>query len=263
MGRKFWNIRAAADEPGVGELLLYGPIGPDDGLGWLLDEVTPKQFREDMDALGDIGELRVFMNSSGGDVFAGQAIHTMLQRHPASVTVYIDGLAASIASVVAMAGDRVIMPRNAMMMVHNPWTIGVGDAEEFRHIADTLEQIRESLIAAYQSKTAMDREDLLPLLDAETWMTADEAVEMGFADEIEETKQIAASLAAPGKLVVNGMTFDLERYHNRPVLSATEGSALNVPSPQLENTRQAADEAECLYGEYQLIMASRYAGITG
>ena len=107
MSRKFWTFRNAA-EPGTGDLLIYGPIGSDDGLAWLFDELTPKEFRADLEALGDISELRVFINSPGGDVFAGQAIHSILQRHPAKITVYIDGLAASAAVLPVMAGDRVV-----------------------------------------------------------------------------------------------------------------------------------------------------------
>lgn len=217
MGRKFWQMRAAANESGVGELLLYGLIGPDDGMGWLFDEITPKDFAADLEALGEISELRVFINSEGGDVFAGQAIHSMLKRHSAHVTVYVDGLAASIASVVAMAGDRVVMPSNAMMMVHSPWTIAAGNAGEFRKMAETLDQVRESLIAAYQGKTSMDREELLGLLEAETWMTAEEAVEFGFADEVEESKQIAAALVGDKRVEINGVTFDLGRFRNAPM----------------------------------------------
>lgn len=224
-GRVFWEFRAAeqADQessPKTGELLLYGPIGPDDGMGWLFDEVTPKQFRADLDALGAIEELRVYINSPGGDVFAGQAIYSMLTRHPAHVTVHVDGLAASIASVVAMAGDTVIMPRNAMMMVHNPWTFGVGDAREFRKLAETLDQIRESMLAVYESKTGLERPRLLGLLNAETWMTAEEALDLGFADQIEETRQVAAALVRPGVLNVNGLEIDLGRYRNPPSFAA-------------------------------------------
>jgi len=214
--RKFWQFRASADEPTSGELLLYGPIGADDGLGWLFDDITPKQFHEELTGLGDITDLKVMINSPGGDVFAGQAIHSMLVRHPANVTVYVDGLAASIASIVAMAGDTVVMPRNAMMMIHNPWTIGIGDAREFRKLAETLDGVRDSIVAAYESKTGKTRAELLPLLNAETWMTADEAVEMGFADEIEQTKKVAASLVRPGILAVNGQEIDLGRYRNAP-----------------------------------------------
>jgi len=217
MPRKFWQFRNAT-EPGEGDLLIYGPIGSDDGLSWLFDELSPKQFREELDALGDISHLRVFINSPGGDVFAGQAIHSILKRHPANVTVYIDGLAASAAVLPVMAGDKVIMPRNAMMMVHNPWTIAVGDSSEFRKVADTLDRVREAIISAYEDKTGMDRDELLAMLEAETWMSAEEAVENGFADEIEEARPIAASALGHGKFMVNGVVVDLSRYDKLPKL---------------------------------------------
>lgn len=224
--RKFWEFKAAeGGESKDAELLLYGPIGADDGLGWLFDDMTPKQFHEELTDLGDVENLRVMINSPGGDVFAGQAIHSMLTRHPANVTVYIDGLAASIASIVAMAGDTVVMPRNAMMMIHNPWTVALGDAREFRKLAETLDGIRDAMIAAYESKTGKDRAELLPLLNAETWMTADEAVEMGFADQIEEKKKVAASLVRPGILAINGREFDLGHYRNAPTFPDAERDA--------------------------------------
>lgn len=215
--RKFWEFRAVT-EPGVGELLLYGIIGSDSDLfSWFFDEITPRQFKEELDALG-LGEgdtLRVYINSDGGDVFAGQAIHSMLARHPATVEVYVDGLAASIASVIAMAGDVIRMPRNAMMMIHAPWTIAMGNAEDFRELADTLDQVTESIIAAYQRKTDMSREEIIDLLRAETWMTAEEAVERGFADEIEEARQVAAAVRGT-EMTVNGQRFDLSRFRNPP-----------------------------------------------
>src|SRR5690606_6275695 len=129
---------AAADDEKVGELLLYGPISD---FSWWGDEVTPKQFKEELDALGDIGELRVYINSPGGDVFAGQAILSMLKRHSARKVVYVDGLAASAASIVAMAGDTIRMPRNAMMMIHNAWTITAGNANDLREVADALDRV--------------------------------------------------------------------------------------------------------------------------
>lgn len=212
---KFWTIRAAEDAPDVAELLLYGEISD---VTWWGDEVTPKQFKADLDALGNVREIKVYINSIGGDVFAGQAIHSMLRRHPAKVTVYIDGLAASIASVVAMAGDVVYMPRNAMMMLHNPWSLAVGNAEVFRKMAEDLDKIRESMVAAYQDKSGLDRDKIIELMDAETWLTAEEAVKLGFADEIEEAKQVAASLAG-GCLVINGQMCDLRRFRNPPDLA--------------------------------------------
>jgi ATP-dependent Clp protease protease subunit len=211
---KFWAFKnATKDKPA--ELALYGPISSE---SWWGDEVTPKQFKEDLDALGDVDELSVYINSDGGDVFAGQAIHSMLRRHKAKITVYVDGLAASIASVVAMAGDVIRMPRNAMMMIHNPWTIALGNAEDFRKMAEDLDKIRESIITTYQDKSGMDKDKIVELMDAETWLTAEEAVEYGLADELEETKAVAASLDS-GALVVNGQRMDLSRYKHPPQLA--------------------------------------------
>ena len=245
--RKFWEIRAAADAPGTGELLLYGPIGADGGIAWLFDDITPTQFKADLDALGDITELRVFINSDGGDVFAGQAIHSILKRHRAHVTVYIDGLAASIAAVVAMAGDTVIMPRNAMMMVHNPFASQIGDAEEFRKMAETLDQVRESIIAAYESKTGMEHDELLDLLNAETWMTAEEAVAFGFADEIEAEKKIAASAVGHGHVMLNGQVFDLSRFEHPPEAQAFIDPDNDAPHDTYANHATAVMDALAQY----------------
>lgn len=208
--KPFWSFRNSAT--GSGQLYLYGPI---DSMTWWGDEITPARFLADLTALGDIAQLDVYINSDGGDVFAGQAILSMLKRHPANVTVHVDGLAASIASVIAMAGDQVLMPRNAMMMIHNPWSFMMGNSADFRKMADDLDQIRESLIAAYQDKTGMDRDKLVALLDAETWLTADEAVAYGFADEIEQSKTVAASVRN-GRLTINGQEMDLSLYRNTP-----------------------------------------------
>ena len=185
---RFWNFIKNADN--TGELQLYGEIADST---WWGDEVTPKDFKKDLDALGDISVLNVYINSPGGDVFAGQAIHSMLKRHKAKVNVYIDGLAASIASVIAMAGDKIIMPKNAMMMIHNPWTWAFGNSNDFRKLADDLDKIRESMIAAYLEKAKdLGEENLAELLDAETWLTAEDALAYGFIDEIDESKAVAA-----------------------------------------------------------------------
>ena len=130
---KFWNFKA---QDGNGELMLYGEIS---SATWYGDEITPKQFKDDLDSLGDIENLNIYINSGGGDVFAGQAIYTMLKRHKAFKTVYIDGLAASIASVIAMAGDKIIMPKNAIMMIHNAWTVVAGNKDELRKMADDMD----------------------------------------------------------------------------------------------------------------------------
>lgn len=186
--KKFWNFRNSTEKSA--ELLLYGVISD---TSWWDDEVTPKQFAEDLKALGDIDELTVRINSPGGDVFAGQTIYSLIKAHKAKVTVCVDGLAASIASVIAMSGDTVIMPKNAMLMIHNPWAWAYGNANDFRKMADDLDKIRESLIAVYQDKTGMEREKIIEMLDAETWLTAAEAKEYGFADNVDE-KRVAASV---------------------------------------------------------------------
>ncbi len=147
--KKFWEFKAKANNKG--ELSIYGPISE---YSWWGDEVTPKLFKSDLDALGDVDEIDVFINSGGGDVFAGQAIHSMLKRHKATINVYVDGLAASIASVIAMAGDKVTVPKNAMIMIHKAWSWGSGNSDDFRKLADDLEKIEETIINAYQEKSA-------------------------------------------------------------------------------------------------------------
>ena len=188
--KKFWNFKALDDK--TGELTLYGEISD---VTWWGDEITPKQFKEDLDALGDIDTLNVYINSPGGDVFAGQTIYSMLKRHKAQKNVYVDGLAASIASLVAMAGDKIIMPANAMMMIHSPWTIALGNAQKFRKLADDLDKIRDSMVVAYESRSALTAEEVVEFMDAETWLSAKDCLEYGFADEIEEAKQAAACIS--------------------------------------------------------------------
>lgn len=230
MGKiKFWSFR---NENGNAQLHIYGPI---DSMDWWGDEITPNTFKSELDALGDVSELSVYINSDGGDVFAGQTIHTMLKRHKAFINIYIDGLAASIASVIAMAGDKVYMPRNSMMMVHNPWTIAMGNSSDFRKMADDLDSIRESLIAAYQEKSGMERDAIIALLDAETWLTADEAVNLGFADEVEQQKEIAASLQS-GTLKINGQEMDLKKFKHAPKMIVTSNQTTDSPDERLQKS---------------------------
>jgi len=208
---KFWQFKNTADE-NIGELMIYGDIS---SYSWYGDDISPKNFKDDLDKLGDITELNIYINSNGGDVFAGQAIYSMIKRHKAKVTVHIDGLAASIASVIAMAGDVVHMPANAMLMIHNPWTFSFGDSVELRKIADTLDKIRESTIAVYQEKSGLTEKKIIAMMDAETWLTAKDSKDLGFADEIDEEKQIAASIDGDF-LMMNGQKMDLSRYKNAP-----------------------------------------------
>ena len=190
----FYVIKANAD-PAVGELYLYGDIVPGEWAKWDDEDRTAANIRDELAALGDITTLNIYINSGGGDVFQGQAIYSILKRHSAEKNVFIDGLAASAASFIAMAGDTVIMPRNAMIMVHNPWTIALGFAEDLRTVADMLDKVREAMKAAYLAKIKITDAELTQLLDAESWLTADEAYTYGFADEIADEVQIAASVS--------------------------------------------------------------------
>ena len=190
--KPFWDIKAAAK--GVGEVYIYGLVT---AYKWDDTDVTAADFKRDLDALGDIKTLNVYINSPGGSVFQGQAIYTILKRHTAYKNVYVDGLAASIASLVAMAGDTIFMPKNAMMMVHEPMNIiFMGNAQDFRKAADDLDKIGESMKASYMAKLdgKTTEEKLSELLAAETWLTAVECFEYGFCDELLDEKQIAASV---------------------------------------------------------------------
>jgi len=187
---KYWDIKAEAEKTGA--LVLYGSISNAQVWG---DEVTPKLIDEELKALGGIETLNVHINSGGGNVFAAQAIYSIVKRHPAQTkNAYIDGLAASAASLIPMACDKVYMPSNAMMMIHNPWAWTGGNASELRKTADILDGVREAMLNVYEEKTGQEKETLAKLLDDETWMTAEEALSMGFADEIEQERKIAASI---------------------------------------------------------------------
>lgn len=218
--QKTWRVRAAADEPKVGELLLYGDFGYDDFISEMFGEITAKQVRAELDALGEVDEIRLYVNSMGGNPFTGQAINAILARHPARVSAYIDGICASAATLPVMAADRVVMPKGALMMIHKPATALYGNATEMRQTASILDTVEESMVATYQAKTGLDAARIKTMLAAHstdgTWMTAEEAVEMGFADEIEQAKQVAAALVRPGILAVNDQEFDVSRFKNVP-----------------------------------------------
>ena len=167
---RYWSLKALSATRA--ELRIYGII---DTFKFFDEEgvVTPGEIAEELDAMGpDISAIDVFVNSPGGNVFAGQAIHSMLVRHRAEVTVTVDGLAASIASVIAMAGDRVLMPANALMMLHDPMALAFGNAAEMRKMASVLDTVREGMVEAYMRRWSGTRAALVEALQAETWYTA-------------------------------------------------------------------------------------------
>lgn len=177
MKRKFWNWVRDEGEPSV--LVLNGEISDET---WFGDEVTPKLFKDDLDKCQ--GDIAVWINSPGGDVFAAAQIYNMLMDYPHNVTVKIDGLAASAASVIAMAGTEVQMSPVAMMMIHNPMTVAIGDSAEMQKAIAMLDEVKESIMNAYEIKTGLTRAKISHLMDAESWFNAKKAVELGFADKI-------------------------------------------------------------------------------
>lgn len=174
--RRFWNW--VKNDNGR-TLYLEGAIAEET---WLGDEVTPKQFKSEL--MGEEGDVTVWINSPGGDVFAAAQIYNMLMDYTGNITVKIDGIAASAASVIAMAGGEVMMSPVSMMMIHNPITIAIGDTEEMNKAIGMLKEVKESIINAYELKTGQSRAKISHLMDAESWMNAKKAVELGFADSI-------------------------------------------------------------------------------
>ncbi len=168
------------------EISIYDSIG-----GY---EINAKQFAEDLKGL-DVDTIHLRINSPGGSVIDGNAIFNALKRHSAKVITHIDGLAASMASVIAMAGDEVHMADNALLMIHNPWTVSMGDADDLRADADLLDKMRDIILTSY-GRSQYSAEELIDLMDAETWMTAQEALDAGFIDTIETGLRAAAELTA-------------------------------------------------------------------
>ena len=184
--KKFWNWKNRTvlnQETNLEQtervLFLNGTIAED---SWFADDVTPQLFKEEL--VSGSGDITVWINSPGGDCVAAAQIYNMLREYEGSVTVKIDGIAASAASVIAMAGDKVLMSPVSMMMIHNPMTIAFGDSGEMQRAIDMLASVKDSIINAYELKTGLSRTKLAHLMDAETWMDAGKAVELGFADSI-------------------------------------------------------------------------------
>ena len=174
---KFWNWVRNSDESRT--LYLNGTIAEE---SWFDDDITPAAFKAEL--LAGEGDITVWINSPGGDCVAASQIYSMLMDYKGAVTVKIDGIAASAASVIAMAGTTVLMAPTALMMVHNPLTVAIGDTEEMQKAIAMLDEVKESIINAYEIKTGLSRARLSHLMDAETWMDANKAVELGFADGI-------------------------------------------------------------------------------
>ena len=189
MSDEWFTFRAAAESANnMPEIEIYQQIGGDPyDYGYA---TSAKKFAKELKALGDVDDIAVYLNSPGGEVFEGQAIHTLLANHKAKIHVRVDGLAASIASVIMMAGDEISIPKNAMVMIHRASGIAFGDASSMRETANTLEKIEGSIRQAYMRHVDIDEDKLTEMMNEETWMTGEEAVELGFAHVLLESAPI-------------------------------------------------------------------------
>lgn len=178
MNQKFWNW-VKNEDTGESVMYLYSAIAE---TTWFQDDVTPEMFRSELK--NHPGDVTVFLNSPGGDVFAASQIYTMLRNHKGNVTVKIDGIAASAASIVAMAGDQTLISPTGYLMCHNPMTVAMGNKSELEHAITMLDEIKEGIINAYVRKSHLSRAKIAKLMDEETWMNAEKALQLGFVDGI-------------------------------------------------------------------------------
>ena len=216
MSRKFWNwVRNDNDER---ILMLNGEISNET---WFGDEITPKEFRGELNS--GQGKVTVWINSPGGDCFAAAQIYNMLMEYSGTVDVHIDGIAASAASVIAMAGNHVAISPVGMMMIHNPATVSIGDEREMKKAMEMLSEVKESIINAYELKTGLPRKQLSNMMNAESWMNAQKAVELGFADSIlydgddegDEPEGMIFSRAAVTNSLLNKLKAQVPKPDNR------------------------------------------------
>ena len=192
MTRRWYDFRAQAKGA---EIVIYDEIG---AFG-----IPAKRFLDELKALGPVLEPTVRINSPGGSVFDGVAIYNALKRHDAAITVWVDGIAASIASMIAMAGDEVVMPENAMLVLHDPSGLVAGTAADMRATAEALDRMKAGMVAAYREKSGREDTEIEALMQAETWLSAEEAVALGLADRVEIPVRMAAH-------------FDLSGFRNTP-----------------------------------------------
>lgn len=235
MSKQFWKWSDAVESDGS-KLILEGVISDET---WFGDEVSPAEFRAELNQ--HEGDLTVHINSGGGDVFAGLSIYNALIDYDGKVTVRVDGLAASIASVIAMAGDEIIMSPGAMMMIHKPWTMIMGDVDELDKAKEVLEGINDSIVPIYANRTGLSQEKIVEMLDAETWMTAEQAVEQGFADSLIEAKK-KPTFSEAIKNLTSQYAFQMSATENslKEALKLSEEGEDNVSEPD-ENKEEAND----------------------
>lgn len=257
---KFWQFKSLGQDEG--ELLLYGEISD---MTWWGDEVTPKQFLQDLKDLGDIKNLTVRINSPGGDVFAAQAIYTNLREHPANITVKIDGIAASAATIVAMAGDTIMIPEGGFMMIHNPLTVlwGMYNADDLDKMSETLAVIKDGMINNYAQRTGLDKKAISKIMNEETWYTGQEAIDAGFADKLmfQESNDQKDAVMDGNRIVIKGVGFDMAMLPQRVVASFSmmsgrrPGTTINHKKTEARQTMNENETVDSLRAAYPALVA--------
>ena len=232
---KFWNVMKN-DEEKSAELILYGSIGSDEY--W--DDISDKAFKQDIENLGDVENIILHINSPGGSVFSAVAIANTLKNHKAKITANIDGLAASAATIITSACDTVKMPKNALFMVHNPITFAYGNNQDMQKTLEMLNKVKNSIIETYLNKAKTDKETLSELMDNETWMSAEEAKEYGFIDEILDEN--VEKEVIENKLIINNMAFDISRFKNFKEKKNQEPRVINISVNSTGNPEEIADK---------------------
>lgn len=215
------GYRVVARGKDSAEIYLYGVIGGD----WFGEGVTAKQFADDLKALGSVKTIDLRINSEGGSVFDGKAMYSLLNEHPAKIVVHIDGLAASAASFVAMAGDEIEIAEGGFVMIHNAYMVAIGDAREMRRAADMLDTVNNTVIDVYVSRTKGERKAIAKMMDDETWMTGADAVKNGFADRMVENLKVAAAVKNPDRF--KNLPSSLKPNHQRAAAALARVASLN------------------------------------
>jgi len=207
--RQFWNV-AKNEETGESELRIDGPIAMEQGFwDWLFDKPDRSATALEKAIKSMKGDITVWINSNGGEVFAASVIYTALRNHKGKITVKIDGTAISAASVIAMAGDEILMSPTSVMMIHNPLTYAEGEVKDMQKAIDILTEVKESILNAYVKKTNLSREEISSMMDSEKWMSADTAIQLGFADgklfDGEQSEEVTNGIIKGAQLVYNSI----------------------------------------------------------
>jgi ATP-dependent Clp protease protease subunit len=238
--KHFWNWDQA-EKSGVRTLYLDGTIADE---SWWDDEITPRMFKDEL--FSGSGDIVVWINSPGGDCVAASQIYTMLMDYTGNVTVKIDGLAASAASVIAMAGTEVLMAPTSLLMIHNPMSIAIGDTEEMQKAIAMLDEVKESIINAYEIKTGQSRAKISHLMDGETWMNANKAIELGFVDGI---------LADSKRGHTEDVVFAFSR---RAVTNSLMNKLISKSAPKPEQKKQESPTGVSVEAAMQKLQARKY-----